>query len=85
MALQLSLLLAILVPWGTQDTIRRGMKPDDVRQRLGAPSSISRQILQGRYVEQWHYQKAAVWIDFDGVKGQEPRVRSVHPSAGELD
>ncbi len=70
------LILTLLAP---QDPLLRGMTDTDVRKRFGPPAAVSRQILQGSYIEQWRYPKLGLWIHFDGARGQELRVRSVHP------
>jgi hypothetical protein len=61
------------------DKVHTGMTAAEVRRLLGAPTSMSRQVLHARYVEQWNYRKLEIWIDFEGSKGVEPRVRSVNP------
>jgi hypothetical protein len=65
------------------DGVQPGMRAGEVRAFLGAPTSVSRQILHGRYIEQWRYQKQGIWVDFDGSKGQELRVRNVNPPGTE--
>jgi hypothetical protein len=60
------------------DSPRPGMTADEVRRALGPPDRVARQILHRRFIEQWCYEKRALWIDFAGSKGQEPRVVHVH-------
>jgi hypothetical protein len=61
--------------------IHLGMSPEDVRQQLGKPARIARQILYSRHVEQWFYQRPVTrWINFDCTKGEEPHVLTVHES-----
>jgi hypothetical protein len=61
------------------DPLRIGMTATEVRAALGSPDQISRQVLHRRYIEQWFFKKKNVWINFDGSKGEEPRVRYVFP------
>lgn len=60
--------------------VKRDLPLSEVRDRLlGSPSQRSRQILFRRYLEQWRYDDLpGVWIEFDCVKGQEPRVTAVY-------
>jgi hypothetical protein len=60
--------------------LRPGMSATEVRQKLGAPRRTARQILSGRYLEQWTYDAPlAVRIEFDWRKGQERQILTVHP------
>ncbi len=46
------------------------LTPDQLRQRLGQPRHISRQILKYRYLEQWTYEepyRVLVEIDWHGA------------------
>jgi hypothetical protein len=62
--------------------VQVGMTAEAVRKQLGRPSRRSRQILYRRFVEQWRYDDpAGLWIEFDCLKGQEPKVLAVHPPA----
>jgi hypothetical protein len=59
--------------------VRAGMTPKEVRNLVGRPARIARQILYRRYLEQWSYDNPRlVWIEFNCVKGQEPYVLAVH-------
>lgn len=59
--------------------VRRGMSPAEVRELLGPPNRIARQILYRRYLEQWTYDALpSSWIEFDCPRGQEPHVLTVH-------
>ena len=50
---------------------------------LGKPKQIARQILYGRYVEQWTYDEPIpVRIEFDWRKGQEKQILTVQPLSG---
>jgi hypothetical protein len=64
--------------------VRAGMTPNAVRDLMGPPTRVARQILYRRYLEQWSYgHPNRVWIEFNCVKGQEPTVLTVHqPGAG---
>jgi hypothetical protein len=53
--------------------------PAEVRQVLGAPRGVARQILYRRYLEQWAYDAPLpLYVVFDCHKGEEPRLQSVH-------
>lgn len=61
--------------------LKRGMTPEQVRQLMGAPKQIARQILYHRYREQWIYDAAVpVRIAFDCPRGQKPQLLS-YPEA----
>jgi hypothetical protein len=54
------------------------LPPARVRDLLGRPKSAARQILYRRYLEQWTYDRpVAFGVVFEGLKGQEPRLRAV--------
>jgi len=54
------------------------LPPARVRELLGPPKSVARQILYRRYLEQWTYdQPAALRVVFHCPKGQEPRLKEV--------
>jgi hypothetical protein len=73
-------LVLLLVPQNVPGIpVRPGMTSDEVRAILGPTGHIARQIVHRRYVEQWHYPKTPIWINFDGSKGQELRVRNLNP------
>jgi hypothetical protein len=59
------------------EAIRPGMTAAQVRELLGAPKRVARQILYARYVEQWTYDDPAVRIEFDWRKGQEKQIQTV--------
>lgn len=53
-----------------------GLTDDEVRQRLGAPAFVSRQILLHRSVEQWHYAAPHhLRLTFDCERGRKPTLR----------
>jgi len=81
-ALGLTLALAVTdtsaqAPDPTGRGLRRGMTPAEVRQLLGTPTSISRQILFRRHLEQWLYDDPAVRVEFNCVRGEEAVVRAI--------
>ena len=60
--------------------LAKGMSQAEVRQLLGPPKHIARQILYRRYLEQWVYGGPnAVRIEFDCVRGKEPQILNVQP------
>ena len=64
--------LAVVLP----RTVR---SPAEVREVLGLPRHVARQILFRRYVEQWAYDAPLpLYVVFDCRKGEEPRLQSVH-------
>jgi hypothetical protein len=64
--------LAALLP----RTVR---SPAGVREVLGPPCQVARQILYRRYLEQWTYDSPLpLYVLFDCRKGEEPRLQSVH-------
>lgn len=55
--------------------LQRGMTMQQVRNRLGAPKHIVRQILYHRYLEQWIYpDPLPVRLTFDCPRGQNPQL-----------
>lgn len=58
---------------------RPGMTAAQVRELLGPPKRVAREILYARYVEQWTYDDPPVRIEFDWRKGQEKQIQTVHP------
>lgn len=57
------------------DKLRRGMTPEQVRQLVGAPKRIARQILYHRYREQWLYDAPIpIRLTFDCPRGQKPEL-----------
>ena len=60
--------------------IPRGTTAAEVRQRLGSPRHVARQILYRHSIEQWVYGELPLLrVEFDRVKGQEPQVLTVRP------
>ncbi len=56
-----------------------GLTADEVRTLLGPPDHSARQILYRRQIEQWQYDDLpGLWIEYDCLKGRDPRVRAVH-------
>ncbi len=52
--------------------------PAEVRELLGPPKQILRQVLYRRYVEQWHYDTPlTLCVVLHAQKGQEARVQTV--------
>jgi len=59
--------------------IRVGMRAGEVRQLLGTPKRVARQVLFRRYIEQWTYERPrSLCVNFNCIKGQEPHVLGVH-------
>ncbi len=55
------------------ERLRVGMTTDQVRQVLGQPRRIGRQILYQRYIEQWVYDTPLPFrLEFDCRRGQRP-------------
>jgi hypothetical protein len=55
--------------------LERGMSPEQVRQRVGAPKRIARQILYHRHLEQWIYDvPVPARLQFDCPRGQVPQL-----------
>jgi hypothetical protein len=62
--------------------VKPGLSPDQVRQLLGPPRRTARQILYHRAREQWVYEAPfSVRLEFEYVRGQEPHLLSVQPTA----
>ena len=58
--------------------LERGMTPEQVRQRVGPPNRVARQILYHRYREQWIYDAPVpVRLTFECLRGQKPQLLSV--------
>jgi hypothetical protein len=52
--------------------------PAALRELLGPPRQVLRQVLYRRYREQWHYDTPlSVCVVLEGARGQEARVRTV--------
>ena len=55
--------------------LERGMTPEQVREQVGAPKRVARQILYHRYLEQWVYDHpVSARIQFDCPRGQKPQL-----------
>jgi hypothetical protein len=75
--------LAALAPAGDQTApiVRPGQSPAEVRDRLGPPARITRQVLFRRVVEQWVYDGSRpARIEFATARGREPSVSAVLPA-----
>jgi hypothetical protein len=60
--------------------LRPGLSQAEVRELLGPPRHVARQILYRRYLEQWLYDAPnAVRVEFDCVRGKAPQILTVHP------
>ena len=60
--------------------LRPGMTAAQVRDLVGQPRHVARQILYARYLEQWTYDDPiGVRIEFDWRKGQERQILTVQP------
>jgi hypothetical protein len=60
--------------------LRKCKTAAEAQDLLGKPKHVARQILYGRYVEQWTYDDpVAVRIEFDWRKGQEKQIQTVQP------
>jgi hypothetical protein len=64
------------------ERVKPGLSPDQVRHLLGPPRSSARQILYHHAREQWVFEAPfSVRLEFEYVRGQEPRLLSVQPTA----
>jgi hypothetical protein len=62
--------------------LRIGMTQTEVKKLFGEPARVARQILFRRHLEQWVYDGAQpVRIEFNCLRGQEPRVFNFDPTA----
>jgi len=78
----LLIIIAFLAPIRA-DELQIGMSAAEVRDRLGPPERVSRQISYHRHIEQWIYPAPLnLRIDFRCLPGQEARVQNVR-SGGE--
>jgi hypothetical protein len=68
---------ALAAPPVDMDQIKPGMTADEVRKLLGPPKSTARQVLYGRYLEQWTYDVPAIRIEFDWRKGRPKQIQTV--------
>jgi hypothetical protein len=58
--------------------VQMGQTAVQVRQKLGPPARMSRQILFRRHIDQWHYDAPQpLVIEFNCVYGAEPYVCSI--------
>ena len=58
--------------------LERGMTPERVRQLVGRPNRIARQIFYHRYREQWLYDApASIRLTFDCPRGQKPELLAI--------
>jgi hypothetical protein len=54
--------------------------PADVKEVLGKPTQVARQVLYRRYLEQWTYDSPVrLCVVFDCVKGQDLSLRAAFP------
>src|SRR5260221_8080989 len=61
------------------DRVKKDMPAKTVLEFYGTPDRKARQVLYRRYLEQWIYlEPEGLWVEFDCLKGQEPRVLDVH-------
>jgi hypothetical protein len=66
--------------------LERGMTPELVRQRVGNPKHIARQIFYHRYREQWIYDAPiSVRLTFDCPRGQKPQLLSPPEVSGKAE
>ncbi len=58
--------------------LHRGMTAAEVRQRLGEPPHIARQLLYHRYIEQWVYPSPlSARLEFDCRRGRPPLLTEI--------
>ena len=89
----MKLLLALIAVFGAAGTlasadpperparledIRRGMTMAEVKQVLQSPKHVTREVLFRRFIEEWHYDEPACWIEFNCVRGELAYVQNVH-------
>jgi hypothetical protein len=71
-----------LTPEQRQDLrkmLQRGLSFDRVRELLGPPHRVARQVLFHRYLEQWVYGPPYDFrIEFDCLRGQKAQLLTVH-------
>jgi hypothetical protein len=67
--------------------LEAGMSPEKVRQLVGAPKRIARQILYHRHREQWIYDgPLPIRLTFECPRGQKPRLLApLRPSVEKND
>ena len=57
--------------------------PAELRQVLGAPTRVTRQMIHRRYLEQWTYDApGGLCVVWDCPRGLEPRLRAIHLLGG---
>jgi hypothetical protein len=58
----------------------KNLSPAEVSKQLGGPRQKARQILYGKYIEQWIYDDPALelCVEFIFVQNQAPRLLRVH-------
>jgi hypothetical protein len=62
------------------EQLRVGLTPRQVRELLGPPQRVARQIFYQGYLEQWVYERPLPCrIDFLHRLGKEAQIQSVHP------
>jgi hypothetical protein len=62
----------------TAGPLRLGMTPTEVRQILGPPNRVARQILYDRYLEQWVYvAPRSLRVEFGYPRGQPASLLTV--------
>jgi hypothetical protein len=63
------------------DKVRVGMTATDAAKHMGRPDRVSRQVFYKQKIEQWFFHDPVpTWVTLSGVRGQDPRVISIHPS-----
>jgi hypothetical protein len=73
-------------PLPTFSKLRRGMTQEQVRQIVGAPKQIARQIFYHRYREQWVYDTPIpIRLTFDCPRGQMPQLLLVKGFSEKID
>ncbi|HTU22399.1 MAG TPA: hypothetical protein VMG10_30445 [Gemmataceae bacterium] len=66
--------------------LERGMTPEQVRELVGAPDRVARQILYRRYREQWIYNAPLpTRLTFECPRGQKPQLLSLPRLSVEKD
>jgi hypothetical protein len=62
----------------TTSPVRAGMSANEVRQLIGTPLCVSRQLLYRRHIEQWVYENPhPLRVQMNCVRGEEPVVTAV--------
>lgn len=56
------------------DRLRSGMTPQQVREVLGPPRKISREVILHRAIEQWHYTNPSRRLTFEIYRGRQARL-----------